>query len=318
MAICSSKDKTALVLICFVVFFILALVFYGSQVMRFSNNNSEGIGINFSDFNQKKQEDGPIGVIEVSGVILDSKSIIERLHKGEEDEKLKALIVRVDSPGGAVGPVQEIYQEIQRIDQTVKPVYCSFATVAASGGYYIGAATRKIYSNPGTLTGSIGVIMNFVNLSKLYDFAKVSTSVIKAGRYKDIGSTNRDMTQEENALMNNMIKEVHKQFIDDIKKTREGKIKGDLSELAQGQIFSGSQALEYGLIDALGSLWQAGREIHKELGIQGKFGLKFIKDKKDFSFLEAISGIEDTASNIKQIFSQTNIGSTSPMYMYTN
>lgn len=231
----------------------------------------------------KVNKNASIGVVEVDGVIMNSKKAIKKLLKAEEDKAIKAIIVRINSPGGAVGPTQEIYEEIRRIDKN-KPVYASFGTVAASGGYYIGAACRKIFSNAGAMTGSIGVIMNFMDLSKVYEWAKVKPEIIKAGKYKDIGSSARQMTNEEKSIMNEMILKVHEQFIMDIFKVRSEKIKNGLPglrEYAQGQIFSGQGAKERGLVDEIAGLWQAGRSIHKELELKEDFDLKFIKVRKE-------------------------------------
>jgi protease-4 len=241
-----------------------------------------------------------IAVVEVEGVIMSSKKTIKKLLKAEKDKKIKAIIVRVDSPGGAVGPTQEVYEEIRRIDK-IKPVYASFGAIAASGGYYIGAACRRIYSNAGAMTGSIGVIMNFMNLSKIFEFAKVKPDLIKAGKYKDIGSNARDMTVEERALLNDMITNVHEQFIQDIFKVRGDKIKDGLTGLrkyAQGQIFSGQGAKDRGLVDETMGLWAAGRQIHEELKLKGKFDLKFIKIKKEQNFLEMIGQLEQSVKDI--------------------
>lgn len=250
-----------------------------------------------------KVKNASIGVVEVEGVIMDSKKTIKKLLKAENDKEIEAIIVRVNSPGGAVGPTQEIYEEIRRIDK-IKPIYASFGTVAASGGYYIGAACRKIYSNAGALTGSIGVIMNFMDLSKIYEWAKVRPEVIKAGKYKDIGSSAREMTNEEKGIMNEMILKVHDQFIMDIYKVRADKIKNGLEglrEYAQGQIFSGEGAKERGLVDEIAGLWQAGRMIHKELELKKDFDLKFIKIKKDSpSLFEMFNDMEESVQNVTQ------------------
>ncbi|MBD65648.1 MAG: signal peptide peptidase SppA [Halobacteriovoraceae bacterium] len=246
-------------------------------------------------------DSAPIGVIEVDGVIMDSKITIKKLLKAEEDKGIKAIIMRINSPGGAVGPTQEIYEEIRRIDEK-KPVYASFGTVAASGGYYIGAACRKIYSNAGALTGSIGVIMNFMNLEKVYEWAKVKPEIIKAGKYKDIGSSSRGMTNEERLLMQEMIAKVHDQFINDIYKVRSEKIEGGkeaLRSYAQGQIFSGEGARERGLVDEIAGLWQAGRMIHDELKLESEFDLKFIKVKKENpSLFEMINDMEEKVKTL--------------------
>src|SRR5690606_11778859 len=162
---------------------------------------------------------------------------------------VKAILMRIESPGGAVGPTQEIYEEIRRIDsaydpkvkgeQKGKPVYASIGSIAASGGYYISAATRKIFANAGSLTGSIGVIMQFVDASELIEWAKVRPEIIKAGRYKDFGGPNRALTVQERELLEKTLSSVHEQFRKDILAIRQDRIQGDLNELSQGQIFSG-------------------------------------------------------------------------------
>lgn len=276
-----------------VLFFIfLIFAFYTISNLKSSTQLDDG----------KDSKDKPIAVVEVAGTIMQAKPTIEKLLKAEKDKKIKAIIVRVNSPGGAVGPTQEIYEEIRRIDKDSKPVYASFGAVAASGGYYIGAACRKIFTNSGALTGSIGVIMNFMDLSKAYEWAKVRPDIIKAGKYKDIGSAARPMTDEERLLMNEMIENVHEQFIMDIYKVREKKLKGGLNglrEYAQGQIFSGQGAMERGLVDGIAGLWEAGRQVHKELNIEEKFGFKFIKLKKKLSFMEIVEGIEETVQDFR-------------------
>lgn len=260
--------------------------------------------------------DAPIAVVEVQGVIMQSKPTIEKLLKAEKDKSIKAIILRIDSPGGSVGPTQEIYEEVRRIDTDVKPVYASFGSVAASGGYYIAAACRKIYTNSGALTGSIGVIMKFLDLSKLYSWAKMNPEVIKAGRYKDIGSAARAMTDEERLLMTEMIENVHEQFILDIYKAREDRIKGGLDglrEYAQGQIFSGQGALDRGLVDGVAGLWQVGRLIHEELKIKEDFELKFIKLKKKFNLFETLQGLEESVSDFKYNITNNQI----PLLIYS-
>lgn len=280
-----------LITVLFVIFLIFA--FYTIGTLK----NSDSL------VQSEAGKNGAIGVVEVNGVIMDSQATVKKLLKAEEDKKIKAIIVRVNSPGGAVGPTQEIYEEIRRIDKDVKPVYASFGTVAASGGYYIGAACRKIYANAGAMTGSIGVIMNFMNLSKLYEWAKVKAEVIKAGKYKDIGNMARDMTLEEQNLLTEMTENVHEQFIMDIYKVREQKIVGGLDGLrkyAQGQIFSGQGAKERGLVDEIAGLWQAGRHINKELGLKPEdFGLKFIELKKDFKISDVFSELQETVEDFK-------------------
>jgi protease-4 len=290
------------------VLFIIFLVFAFHTVSTIKSSGS------MSDSLSSKT--APIAVVEVDGVIMDSKKTIRKLLKAEKDKTTKAIIIRVNSPGGAVGPTQEIYEEIRRIDKKI-PVYASFGTVAASGGYYIGAACRKIYSNAGTMTGSIGVIMNFMDLSKIYDFAKVRPEVIKAGKYKDIGNTARKMTAEERHLLTEMTANVHEQFIMDIFKVREKALVDGLEGLrryAQGQIYSGSGAKDRGLVDEIAGLWEAGRRIHKELGFKKDFKLKFVKLKKDFSLSDVLSGIEQSVKDLGFKVKNQNV----PLFLLQN
>ena len=277
-----------LITVLFLIFLIFA--FYTVGTLKDSQGLSDTLNA----------KNAPIAVVEVEGVIMEAKKTIEKLIKAEEDKKVKAIIVRVNSPGGAVGPTQEIYEEIRRIDKE-KPVYASFGTVAASGGYYIGAACRKIFSPAGALTGSIGVIMNFTNLEKLYEWAKIEPQTIKAGKYKDIGSPSRPMTKEERLLLTEMTEDVHEQFIMDIFKVREQKIVDGIEGLrkyAQGQIYSGQGAKERGLVDEIAGLWQAGRLIHQELDLKEEFGFKFIKLKKDSQIMEILGGLEETVQDL--------------------
>lgn len=262
-------------------------------------------------FDQAKNS--PIAVITIEGEIRESKKTVEMLLAAEDSKDIKAIILRIDSPGGAVAPTQEIYEEVRRIDEK-KPIYASFGSVAASGGYYIGAATRRIYANAGTLTGSIGVIMQMADLSELFKWAKYKQETIKAGRYKDIGNPGRPMTDEERAFLTELLAGTHKQFMDDISATRKDKLKKDITELAQGQIFHGYEAKEFGLVDEVAGLWQAGRKIHKELKLKGKFGLRFMKPKKEkFSFSEFLQETEDTLSFVKGKVSGAHTG---PAYLY--
>ena len=300
------------VLLLVFLFFIILMIFASYTINVFKSESEEA--------NYTRKNKGSIAVVEVEGVIMDSRKTVELLHLAEEDKSIKAIILRINSPGGAVGPTQEIYEEIRRIDSSWdlsnkkegKPIYASFATVAASGGYYLGAATRRIYSSPGTLTGSIGVIMQFLDASKLAEKVMINQKNIKAGRYKDIGSPTRVMTLEEERLMQGMVSGVHKQFIGDILKNRKGKLKSDIIDLAQGQIFSGEEAFNQGLVDELAGLWTAGRRIHKELNLKGKFGFKYIKKKKDMSLWQILENIDEASSNLN-LFSWM---SKTPLLLY--
>ncbi len=287
-----SKGIVGIFILVTVLFFIfIVFAFYTVSQLKETSSLGEGLLDN--------SKNSPIAVISIENEIMESKKYVEMLLAAEQEKGIKAIILRIDSPGGAVAPTQEIYEEVRRIDQK-KPIYASFGTVAASGGYYIGAATRKIWANAGTLTGSIGVIMQMADLSELYKWAKYKPETIKAGRYKDIGNPARPMTEEERMFLTELLAGTHKQFMTDISAVRKDRLKKDISELAQGQIFHGFEAKEVGLVDEVGSLWQAGRAIHKELKLKGEFSLRYLKPtKKKFSLSEFLQETEDAISFIK-------------------
>lgn len=287
-----SKGIVGIFILVSVLFFIF-IIFAFFTVSKLKDTDSLGTDL-------LSQKNAQIAVITIENEIRESKKTVEMLLAAEEDKEIKAIILRIDSPGGAVGPTQEIYEEVRRIDKK-KPIYSSFGSVAASGGYYIGAATRKIWASAGTLTGSIGVIMQMADLSELFKFAKYKPETIKAGRYKDIGNPARAMTDEERAFLTDLLAGTHKQFMEDISAVRKDRLKKDITELAQGQIFHGSEAKEFGLVDEIGGLWEAGRAIHKELKLKGKFSLKYIKPpRKRLSLSDLMDEGEDVLSLIKQ------------------
>lgn len=209
-----------------------------------------------------------VGVVEISGTIMDSKTVIENLLDFSENKHIKAIVLRIDSPGGGVGPSQEIHAEIVRIAKN-KPVVVSMGAVAASGGYYIAAPAQTIFANPGTITGSIGVIMEFTNVIDLMDKVGLQTSVVKSGTHKDIGSAVREMTDEERALLQGLIDDVHAQFVSAVAQGR-SLSQDEVKLLADGRIFTGSQAQKAGLVDKLGGLQAAIREAGQLAGISGK------------------------------------------------
>ncbi|HXH76032.1 MAG TPA: signal peptide peptidase SppA [Bacteriovoracaceae bacterium] len=300
-----SKGIVGIFILVTVLFFIFIMfAFFTVSQLKESSSIGEGL-IDAS-------KTSPIAVITIEGEIKDSKKVVDMLLAAEEEKEVKVIILRIDSPGGAVAPTQEIYEEVRRID-AIKPIYSSFGSIAASGGYYIGAATRKIYANAGTLTGSIGVIMQMADLSELFKWAKFRQETIKAGRYKDVGNPGRAMTDEERQFLTDLLAGTHQQFMDDIKAVRKDRLKKDILELAQGQIFHGKEAKDLGLVDEVGSLWQAGRAIFKEHKFKGKFALRFMKPpKKKFSISDLMDETEDTLSTIKDRV-QTN---TAPAYLY--
>ena len=196
---------------------------------------------------------GSVGVLELNGVIMDSRRMLKQLKDFEEDDTVKAVVLRLNSPGGAVAPSQEIYEEVKKFP---KPLVVSMASIAASGAYYVAMGSKYVFANPGTITGSIGVIMEFANLEKLYEWAKVKRYVIKTGKFKDSGSEFREMQPEERALLQGMVDDVLKQFKKAVEDGR--KLSAEqVDRIADGRIFSGSQAHAQKLVDELGGIQEA-------------------------------------------------------------
>ena len=219
-----------------------------------------------------------VGVIEIKGLIKSSNPTLNNLIKLGENKHIKAIVLRIDSPGGTVGPSQEIYLEIMRLRRK-KPIVASLGSVAASGSYYIASAANKIVASPGTITGSIGVKMEFVNIQQLLNKLGLEPVVIKSGTFKDIGSPTRKMSKEERMLLERVIKDVHTQFVEAIAKGR-GLPLTKVEEIADGRIFTGRRAKELGLVDRLGNLQDAIILAAKLGGIRGKPGTFFLKRKE--------------------------------------
>ncbi len=211
-----------------------------------------------------------VAIVRIEGLIADSKEIIEELHGYQDDDDIKAILLRIDSPGGAVVPSQEIYDAVKEIREAgKKKILTSMGTVAASGGYYIASASEKIIANPGTLTGSIGVIMELTNLEGLLKKIGVEGMVIKSGANKDIGSPFRKMTDKERAILQNVMDDVHTQFIQAVANGRSLEIE-KVRSLADGRIFTGHQAKEVGLVDELGNFQDAIKRTAELAGIEGE------------------------------------------------
>lgn len=270
-----------------------------------------------------------VGVIEIKGEIgmepfMRLEDITKHLNNFAEDTMIKAVVLRVDSPGGTVGLSQEIYSAIAKFrTKTKKPVIASMGDIAASGGYLVAASAQEIYANAGTLTGSISVIINLINAEGLLNKIGVKLDNVKTGKYKDIGSPDRALTEEERKLLTDVILDVHDQFIEDILKTREGAIinalktmnensenakdkdkenytldsegaKKFLESISDGRIFSGRQAQKLGLVDSIGTYQDAVYRAAKLGKIPGK--PKIVKPKRKANFFDLLLG--EANSNI--------------------
>lgn len=230
-----------------------------------------------------------IGVLEVRGVIDNVQESLKALKEFRQDANVKAILVRIDSPGGGVGASQELYREIRRTMEE-KPVVASMGGIAASGGYYIASAASRVVANPGTITGSIGVISYFPNLRELFDKIGFSAVIIKSGRYKDTGNPGREMTEEEKALLQTTMDQAHTQFIRDVAQGRnlpEAKVR----EIADGRIIMGESAQQLGLVDELGNFEDAVNASARLGKIEGEPDLIYAKKKKR-SLLDFLLGSE--------------------------
>ena len=227
--------------------------------------------------------DNRIGIVNITGLIQDSQLIIKQIKEFREDKRIRGIVLRIDSPGGAVGPSQEIYDEVIKTRNGNKTVYASMGTLAASGGYYIASATNRIFANPGTLTGSIGVVMAFSNVTGLMDKIGLQPDIINAGKYKDLGSPVRAMTGKEKDLLQNVVADVHQQFIEAVAKGRNLSIV-EISKVADGRILTGRQAYSLNLVDQLGGLEASIEQLALEVGIIGV--PKIIKEEQDIQFLD--------------------------------
>jgi protease-4 len=227
-----------------------------------------------------------VALVRVVGVIIDSTSVIEELREYGKDSSIKAIVVRVDSPGGAVAPSQEIYEEINKL-KTNKKVVISMGSVAASGGYYISAPADRIVANAGTLTGSIGVIMEIPNVSNLMEKIGIETQVIKAGKHKDIASVFKTMTPEERKIIQSVLDDVHDQFVKAVSDGR-GIDFDTVKKLSDGRIFTGRMAKELGLVDEIGNLQDAIMLAGELTGIEGE--PEVVTKEEKFSFIDMLKG----------------------------
>ncbi len=235
-----------------------------------------------------------VGLLRVEGGIYDSRQIIADLEHMAEDPGIRAIVLRVDSPGGGAAASQEIYDYIRGVQKQGIPLVVSMGSVAASGGYYIACSADTIFANPGTLTGSIGVVMSFTNLEELFGKLGMDFEVIKSGEFKDTGSWNRQMTADERALLQETIDDIHAQFVEAVAGGR-GMEYDAVAALADGRIFSGRQALEAGLVDCLGSLEDAVKVAGRMGGIEGEPRVQEPVRRERLTLWDLLTG---TASNL--------------------
>jgi protease-4 len=230
-----------------------------------------------------KSPSGEIALVRIQGMLMDSQNIVRQLSNYRHNPNVRGIVLRIDSPGGAVAPAQEIYNEIMKLKADHKTVYASMGTVAASGGYYIACAANYVLANPGTLTGSIAAVMAFSNIEELTDKIGVKPIIIKSGKYKDVGSPLRGMKPEERKLLQSVVDDVHQQFVQAVAKGR-GLPVSEVNEIADGRIMTGQQALTLKLVDEMGGLEKTIELLAKKIGVEGR--PKVIEEKEKTPFFD--------------------------------
>lgn len=237
-----------------------------------------------------------VGLVEIKGMILDSREPVRQLRHFLKKDDVKAVVVRIDSPGGVVGPSQEIHDEVRRL-AAKKKVVVSMGSMAASGGYYIAAPATVIYANPGTITASIGVLVKFSNIEGLMDKIGIKSTTIKTGQFKDAGSPNRPLSPEERAMFQAVIDSTHEQFVKAVAEGRKLPLE-EVRRLADGRILSGEQAKELKLVDKLGNQQEAIAEAGRLAGIAGEPGIVLPPRKKVHVLDLLTEGAEQSISGI--------------------
>ena len=237
----------------------------------------------FSGFGDK------IAVVDLEGVIIEPQTVVGQLKDFADDDSIKAIILHINTPGGGAAASQEIYTEVRRIrDEKKKTIVASVESVGASGGYYVASGTNKIYANPASVVGSIGVISEWINYEELMKWAKLKYVTLKAGALKDAGNPAREMTPEERAYFQSLIDDMHQQFISAVAEGRKMKV-DDVKAIADGRVWTGQQALPLKLVDKLGDFQTAVDETAKSVGIKGEPEL--VRPQKDRrTLLDVLTG----------------------------
>ena len=241
-----------------------------------------------------------IGLIEVNGMILDPLPVVEQIQTMEQLDHVLGVILRIESPGGSVAASQEIHEALNQLRRN-KPVYASLGSVAASGGYYIACGTDRIIASAGTLTGSIGVLLEWANLEELGKNAGVKMYRIKSGKYKNVPSLFEEIQENERDLLTGVVDDTHEQFVQAVLEGRPGLEESRVRELADGRVFSGKQAFEAGLVDELGGYASVVRRLSEQLGLSPNEEV-FQLDLED-SGISGLLGLASLEHWMKQPFS---------------
>lgn len=267
-----------------IVLLILALVLFVTVLFAVSLNIAKSL---MGGADTALSAKSGIGLVEVKGMILDSKDTIRQLRHFLKQDGVKAVVLRVDSPGGIVAPSQEIFEEVKKF-ALKKKIIVSMGSLAASGGYYISAPATMIYANPGTITASIGVILKLSNIEALMDKIGIKSHTLKTGKYKDSGSPLRAFSPEDRAMLQSVIDNTHEQFVRAVAESRKLPI-DEVRKIADGRILSGEQAKAAHLVDRLGTLQDAIDEAGKQAGIKGDPEV-LLPPKRKFNYLDLLAG----------------------------
>lgn len=256
-------------------FFLFILAVFALVYLALHTGNEETSFANFGD---------KIGIVDLDGVILDPKTVVQPLKKFGDDDSIKAIIIHVNSPGGGVAASEEIYREVKRLrDDKKKHIVASIETVGASGAYYVSSATNKIYADNGSIVGSIGVIAEWVNYGDLMRWAKLKPEILKVGEFKDTGDPSREMTPAERAYMQSLIDNMYGQFVQAVADGRHAK-KDDIKAIADGRVWTGQEALSMHLIDQVADFQAAVEDTAKSVGIKGEPTLVHPERKRETLF----------------------------------
>jgi len=248
------------------------VIFFGIVILLLFGLSSTG-DMDFSGVGEK------VAIVELDGVITSARPIVSQFKRYHKDKSIKAIVFRINSPGGGIAASQEIYEHVRRVRDSGKPVVASMGSVAASGGYYVALGADSIMANPGTTTGSIGVIAQFPNFTKLMEKIGISMTIIKSGRYKDTGTPYRSLTPADKQYLQAWIDDGYDQFITAVSQER-GLTKQEIRRLADGRVYSGQQAYSYALIDTLGTFEDAIKLAADMAGIDGDPRLIRLQRKK--------------------------------------
>lgn len=247
-----------------------------------------------------------VAIVPIEGEIFEARDTIEALHRYADNVTVKAIVMRINSPGGAIAPSQEIYEAVRKTRASSgKPIVASLDNVAASGGYYIASACDRIVSNPGSITGSIGVILEWMNTKDLITWAKMKPEVITSGALKAAGSPYLDLTDAERAYFQSIVEQLHGQFVRAVAAGRKGKMtEADVVKIADGRVFTGEQALELKLVDEIGNLDDAVGAAAKLAGIRGTPGTIYPRKRKPGLFDLLSDSSTDSETALGRIFSR--------------